>query len=79
MAADKPLAGWVALVAGATRGAGGRSLSNSPEPARTCTRPGRSSRTHGRSKIDRPETIEETGDLIRAAGGEGTAVRVDHL
>ena len=40
---------------------------------------GRSSRTEGRSEIDRPETIEETGDLIRVAGGDGTAVRVDHL
>ena len=29
--------------------------------------------------MDRPETIEETGDLMVAAGGEGAAVRVDHL
>jgi NAD(P)-dependent dehydrogenase (short-subunit alcohol dehydrogenase family) len=28
--------------------------------------------------MDRPETIEETGDLIRAAGGEGSALVVDH-
>jgi NAD(P)-dependent dehydrogenase (short-subunit alcohol dehydrogenase family) len=40
---------------------------------------GRSSRVHGRSEIDRPETIEETGDLMVAAGGEGRALRVDHL
>jgi NAD(P)-dependent dehydrogenase (short-subunit alcohol dehydrogenase family) len=39
---------------------------------------GRSSRVSGRSEIDRPETIEETGDLIRAAGGEGSALVVDH-
>ena len=40
---------------------------------------GRSSREQGRSEIDRPETIEDTGDLIEAAGGSGTALRVDHL
>ncbi len=32
----------------------------------------------GRSEIDRPETIEETGDLMRATGGEGSALVVDH-
>lgn len=40
---------------------------------------GRSSRSGGRSEINRPETIEETGDLMAAAGGRGQAVRVDHL
>jgi NAD(P)-dependent dehydrogenase (short-subunit alcohol dehydrogenase family) len=39
---------------------------------------GRSSRVSGRSEIDRPETIEETGDLMRTAGGEGSALVVDH-
>jgi NAD(P)-dependent dehydrogenase (short-subunit alcohol dehydrogenase family) len=39
---------------------------------------GRSSRTAGRSEIDRPETIEETGELIEHAGGAGLALRVDH-
>lgn len=39
---------------------------------------GRSSRVSGRSEIDRPETIEETGDRIRAAGGQGSALVVDH-
>lgn len=39
---------------------------------------GRSSRVSGRSEIDRPETIEETGDRIRAAGGKGSALVVDH-
>jgi len=29
--------------------------------------------------MDRPETIEETGDLMAAAGGQGSALRVDHL
>jgi NAD(P)-dependent dehydrogenase (short-subunit alcohol dehydrogenase family) len=39
---------------------------------------GRSSRVSGRSEIGRPETIEETGDRIRAAGGRGSALVVDH-
>ena len=39
---------------------------------------GRSSRTAGRSDMDRPETIEETGEMITSAGGECLAIRVDH-
>ena len=39
---------------------------------------GRSTR-QGRSEYDRPETIEETAELVSAAGGEGIAVAVDHL
>jgi NAD(P)-dependent dehydrogenase (short-subunit alcohol dehydrogenase family) len=39
---------------------------------------GRSDRTH-RSEMDRPETIEQTAQMVTAAGGEGIAVRVDHL
>jgi len=40
---------------------------------------GRSSRLSGRSEMDRPETIEQTGDLMAQAGGEGgTALVVDH-
>jgi NAD(P)-dependent dehydrogenase (short-subunit alcohol dehydrogenase family) len=39
---------------------------------------GRSSRTSGPSELGRPETIEETADLIEAAGGTGTALVVDH-
>jgi NAD(P)-dependent dehydrogenase (short-subunit alcohol dehydrogenase family) len=68
----------VALVAGATRGAG-RAIS--VELARAgffVYATGRSSRMSGRSEIDRPETIEETGDLMRATGGEGSALVVDH-
>src|SRR6187200_2154092 len=41
-----------------------------------CT--GRSTRAH-RSEYDRPETIEETAELVDAAGGRGIAVAVDHL
>ena len=39
---------------------------------------GRSTRT-GRSPLGRPETIEETAELVTASGGTGIAVRVDHL
>lgn len=39
---------------------------------------GRSSRVSGRSELDRPETIEETEDLMRTAGGAGSALVVDH-
>ncbi len=39
---------------------------------------GRSSRVSGPSEMGRPETIEETGDRMRAAGGDGIALRVDH-
>jgi len=68
----------VALVAGATRGAG-RAIA--VELARTgfhVYATGRSSRLSGRSEIDRPETIEETGDAMEAAGGAGSALVVDH-
>jgi NAD(P)-dependent dehydrogenase (short-subunit alcohol dehydrogenase family) len=75
----KPLTGKVALVAGATRGAGRAIAVELARAGGYVYATGRSSRTEGRSEIDRPETIEETGDLIRLAGGEGTAVRVDHL
>jgi NAD(P)-dependent dehydrogenase (short-subunit alcohol dehydrogenase family) len=39
---------------------------------------GRSTRS-SRSEYNRPETIEETAELIEAAGGQGVALRVDHL
>src|SRR4030095_15099607 len=40
--------------------------------------PARPTRTRA-AELDRPETIEETADLVRQAGGEGIAVQVDHL
>ena len=75
--AEKPLSGQVALVAGATRGAGrGVARALGAAGARVyCT--GRSSAGHP-TGMDRPETIDETAALIEAAGGQAVAVRVDH-
>ncbi len=73
-----PLTGKVALVAGATRG-GGRGIAVAlGEAGATVYCTGRSTRAR-RSEYDRPETIEETAELVDAAGGEGIAVQVDHL
>jgi NAD(P)-dependent dehydrogenase (short-subunit alcohol dehydrogenase family) len=73
-----PLAGRVALVAGATRG-GGRGIAVAlGEAGATVYATGRSTRER-RSEVDRPETIEETAELVTAAGGRGIAVAVDHL
>ncbi len=68
----------VALVAGATRGAGRAIAVELARAGLYVYATGRSSRVSGKSEMDRPETIEETGDLIAAAGGEGTALVVDH-
>ncbi|HJW58242.1 MAG TPA: SDR family NAD(P)-dependent oxidoreductase, partial [Actinomycetota bacterium] len=68
----------VALVAGATRGAGRAIAVELARAGFHVYATGRSSRTAGRSEIGRPETIEETGELMTAAGGQGTALVVDH-
>jgi NAD(P)-dependent dehydrogenase (short-subunit alcohol dehydrogenase family) len=68
----------VALVAGATRGAGRAIAVELSRAGFYVYATGRSSRTTGPSEIGRPETIEETGDLIAAAGGAGSALVVDH-
>jgi len=68
----------VALVAGATRGAGRAIAVELARAGLFVYATGRSSRVSGRSEIDRPETIEDTADLIRAAGGAGAALVVDH-
>jgi NAD(P)-dependent dehydrogenase (short-subunit alcohol dehydrogenase family) len=73
-----PLDGKVALVAGATRGAGRGTAVALGEAGATVYCTGRSTRER-RSEYDRPETIEETADLVTAAGGLGIAVGVDHL
>jgi NAD(P)-dependent dehydrogenase (short-subunit alcohol dehydrogenase family) len=68
----------VALVAGATRGAGRAIAVELARAGFHVYATGRSSRTRGRSEIDRPETIEETAELAEATGGSATAVVVDH-
>src|SRR3954452_6364453 len=73
------LLGGVALVAGATRGAGRALAVELARAGAFVYATGRSSRVAGPSDMDRPETIEETGDLMAAAGGEGVGLRVDHL
>ena len=73
-----PLEGKIALVGGATRGAGRGIAVALGEAGATVYATGRSTREK-RSEIDRPETIEETAELVTAAGGEGIAVAVDHL
>ena len=68
----------VALVAGATRGAGRAIAVELARAGFFVYATGRSSRASGPSELDRRETIEETGELIRAAGGSGAARVVDH-
>jgi NAD(P)-dependent dehydrogenase (short-subunit alcohol dehydrogenase family) len=78
--AANALHGRVAVVAGATRGAGRGIAVALGEAGATVVCTGRSSRTRAlRSDYDRPETIEETAELVDAAGGEGVAEVVDHL
>ncbi|MFG2359557.1 SDR family oxidoreductase [Streptomyces sp. NPDC048521] len=72
------LRGKVALVAGATRGAGRGIAVELGAAGATVYVTGRSTRAH-RSEYDRPETIEDTADLVTAAGGHGIAVPADHL
>ncbi|MDT3380770.1 SDR family oxidoreductase [Labrys neptuniae] len=72
------LTGKVALVAGGTRGAGRGVAVELGAAGATVYVTGRSTRGH-RSEYDRPETIEETAELVNAAGGRGIAIRVDHL
>ncbi|WP_405151778.1 SDR family oxidoreductase [Sphaerisporangium sp. NBC_01403] len=75
---DQPLKGKVAVVAGATRGAGRGIAVQLGAAGATVYATGRTTRA-GRSPMDRPETIEETAELVTAAGGAGIAVQVDHL
>src|SRR3954464_11726955 len=68
----------VALVAGATRGAGRGIAVELGAAGATVYVTGRSTRER-RSEYDRPETIEETAELVTGAGGRGIAVPTDHL
>jgi NAD(P)-dependent dehydrogenase (short-subunit alcohol dehydrogenase family) len=72
------LSGRVALVAGATRGAGRGIAVQLGAAGATVYVTGRTTRAQ-RSEMNRPETIEETADLVNEAGGRGIAVQVDHL
>ncbi|MER5428160.1 SDR family oxidoreductase [Streptomyces sp. NPDC002588] len=74
----RPLEGKVALVAGATRGAGRGIAVELGAAGATVYVTGRTTRAH-RSEYDRPETIEDTAVLVTAAGGRGIAVPTDHL
>jgi NAD(P)-dependent dehydrogenase (short-subunit alcohol dehydrogenase family) len=74
------LRGRVAVVAGATRGAGRGIAAALGEAGATVLCTGRSSRTRSlRSDYDRSETIEETAELVTALGGTGIPLPVDHL
>jgi NAD(P)-dependent dehydrogenase (short-subunit alcohol dehydrogenase family) len=72
------LKGKVALVAGASRAAGRAIAVELGRLGATVYATGRTTRAQ-RSEMDRPETIEDTADLVTEAGGEGIAVQVDHL
>jgi NAD(P)-dependent dehydrogenase (short-subunit alcohol dehydrogenase family) len=73
-----PLSGKVALVAGGTRGAGRGIAVELGAAGATVYVTGRTSGSQ-RSEMNRPETIEQTADLVDKAGGRGIPVRVDHL
>jgi NAD(P)-dependent dehydrogenase (short-subunit alcohol dehydrogenase family) len=78
----RPLEGRVALVAGATRGAGRGIACMLGEAGATVYCTGRSARGHPPADgpyAGRPETIEETAEMVTARGGFGIPVRVDHL
>jgi NAD(P)-dependent dehydrogenase (short-subunit alcohol dehydrogenase family) len=72
------LRGRVAVVAGATRGAGRGIAAALGEAGATVICTGRSTRSR-RSEYDRVETIEETAELVGQLGGIGIAIAADHL
>ena len=74
----RPLKNKIAIVAGGTRGAGRGIAVELGAAGATVYVTGRSTHTQ-RSEYNRPETIEETADLVNQAGGQGIAVQVDHL
>jgi NAD(P)-dependent dehydrogenase (short-subunit alcohol dehydrogenase family) len=74
------LRGRIAVVAGATRGAGRGIAAALGEAGATVMCCGRSSRTRAlKSDYDRPETIEETAELVTSLGGKGIPFVVDLL
>src|ERR1700685_3434961 len=74
---EKSLAGVVAVVAGATRGAGRGIARALGEAGATVYCTGRSVRGN-RPPYNRPETVDETAEMITSAGGAAIALRVDH-
>ncbi|MEU9008379.1 SDR family oxidoreductase [Streptomyces sp. NPDC048479] len=77
--AGKPLAGKIALVAGATRGAGRAIAVQLGAAGATVYVTGRTTRAQVSEVGRATETIEETAELVTAAGGEAIAVPTDHL
>ncbi|WP_030679617.1 SDR family oxidoreductase [Streptomyces sp. NRRL B-1347] len=74
-----PLAGRIALVAGATRGAGRAMAVELGRAGATVYVTGRTTREHVSEVGRSSETIEGTAELVTAAGGRGIAVPTDHL
>lgn len=74
---EQPLKGKVAVVAGATRGAGRAIAVMLGAAGATVYCTGRSTRGNA-SDLNRTETIEDTADMVTARGGTGIAVRTDH-
>jgi NAD(P)-dependent dehydrogenase (short-subunit alcohol dehydrogenase family) len=72
------LSDCIAIVAGATRGTGRGIACALGEQGATVYCTGRSVRGQLASGTQRPETIEETAELVDARGGRGVAVQVDH-
>lgn len=74
---SQPLKGKIAVVAGATRGAGRGIAVMLGEAGATVYCTGRSTRGNPATG-NRPETIDETAEMVTARGGQGIAIRVDH-
>ncbi|MDT8978863.1 SDR family oxidoreductase [Paenibacillus sp. chi10] len=73
----KPLQNQIAVVAGATRGAGRGIAAMLGEAGATVYCTGRSTRA-AQSDMQRMETIEDTAEIVTAFGGIGIPVQVDH-
>lgn len=72
------LRGKIALVAGATRGGGRGIAAELGAAGATVYVTGRTTRSQ-QSEYARPETIEETAEIVTDLGGQGIAIQVDHL